>query len=62
MLPLAETLSRYYTCNHIKWITPHAYVGSFFTIELLLMNGLLHKDPRGGLQDARLICLRGTSI
>jgi len=24
MLSFARTLSRYYTCNHIKWILPHA--------------------------------------
>jgi len=23
-MPFARTLSRYYTCNHIKWILPHA--------------------------------------
>jgi hypothetical protein len=57
MASFVRVLSRYYACNHIKWILPHALVISTFIVDVVLRND---EDPLGGLPDVRSPCLPGT--
>lgn len=43
MASFVRDLSRYHTCNHIKWILPHALVIAIFTVDMILRNELRRK-------------------